>query len=144
MIFLFSSLIIEEKTSSLVPYDENENFVTERYYSVTKFCIVTSKMSWIRVFLLVSSTLIIDETTPSSVQPAKTRLLNRRSESANLSNKSQMLSFRRPPALLRIGKRNPKRLLRRLLLLKFDGSLQSLMTMLSRDSAKKVFLLVLS
>jgi hypothetical protein len=52
-IFLFSSLIIEEKTSSLVPYDENENFVTERYYSVTKFCIVTSKMSLIRVFLLV-------------------------------------------------------------------------------------------
>jgi hypothetical protein len=52
-IIIFLSLIIEEKTSSLVPYDENENFVTERYYSVTKFCIVTSKMSWIRVFLLV-------------------------------------------------------------------------------------------
>jgi hypothetical protein len=38
---------------SLVPYEDNENFVTERYYSVMKFCIVTSKMSWIRVFLLV-------------------------------------------------------------------------------------------
>jgi hypothetical protein len=41
------------KTSSLLPYDENQNFVTERYYSVTKFCIVTSKTLWIRVFLLV-------------------------------------------------------------------------------------------
>jgi hypothetical protein len=39
---------------SLVPYDENENLVTERYYFVTKFCIVTSKTSWIRVFVLVS------------------------------------------------------------------------------------------
>jgi hypothetical protein len=44
---------IQGKSSTLVTYDEDENFVTERAYSVTKFCIVTSKTSWMIIFLLV-------------------------------------------------------------------------------------------
>jgi hypothetical protein len=49
--FIFASNFYG-KSSSLVTYDDDENFIIERAYSVTKFCIVTSKTSWMIIFLL--------------------------------------------------------------------------------------------
>jgi hypothetical protein len=85
-----------------------------------------------------------DETTSSSVQPAKTKSLESTKRKRKSSKNVSDVELQAATSLAQMSQKKAKKLLRRLLLLKFDEfPLPSMMTF-SRNLARKVFLLGLS
>jgi hypothetical protein len=88
--------------------------------------------------------LNIDETMSSSVQPAKTKSLESSKRKRKSSEHVLDVELEAASSLAQMGQKKAEKLLRSLLLLKFDEFLPPSMMISSRNLANKVFPLGLS
>jgi hypothetical protein len=87
-----------------------------------------------------NSKVNIDETTSSSVQPAKPKSLESTKRKRKSSKHVSDVELQAATSLAQMSRKKAKNLLRRLLLLKFDEFVLPLMRTPSRNLARKVFL----
>jgi hypothetical protein len=91
-----------------------------------------------------SGNVNVDETTSSSVQLAKTKSLESTKHKRRSSEHISDADLQAASSLTQLSRKKAKKLLRRLLLLKFDEFLLLSMMTPSRNLARKVFPLILS